>query len=116
MFDTGCSPGNYMSLAFFHANADVLKDYLIPCPAERVDLATSNSSQSITKHLVMEVRHVDTRGVTRTIKLRFGVLDGLRCLLDFYTSSTKPNIALEDTDQHTIIIIIIIIIIYLYKY
>jgi hypothetical protein len=55
MFDTGCSPGNYMSLDFFHANADVLKDYLIPCPAERMDLATSNSAQSITQHLVMEL-------------------------------------------------------------
>jgi hypothetical protein len=86
MFDTGCSPGNYMSLAFFHANADVLRDYLIPCPAERVDLATSNSAQSITQHLVIEVRHVDTRGVTRTIKLRFGVLEGLRfnVVIGFY--------------------------------
>jgi len=59
MFDTGCSPGNYMSLAFFHANADVLKDYLISCPAKRVDLATSNSAQNITQHLVIEARHVD---------------------------------------------------------
>lgn len=39
MLDTGYSPGNYMSAA--------LKDFLIPCPAERVDLATSNSAQSI---------------------------------------------------------------------
>ena len=77
MFDTGCSPDNYMSLVFFHANADVHKDYLIPCPAERVDLATFNSTQSITQHLVIEARHVDTRGVTRTIKLRFGILEGL---------------------------------------
>ena len=66
------------TIAFFHANAGVLKDYLIPCPAERVDLATSNSTQSITQHLVIEARHVDTRGVTRTIKLRFGILEGLR--------------------------------------
>ena len=78
MLDTGCSPGKYISLAFFETNNAVLKDYLIPCPAERVDLATSNSTQSITQHLVIEARHVDSRGVTRTIKLRFGVLQGLR--------------------------------------
>jgi hypothetical protein len=78
MLDTGCSPGNYMSLAFFEANHAILKDYLVPCPAERVDLATSNSAQSITQHLITEVRHVDSRGMTRTIKLRFGILQGLR--------------------------------------
>ena len=43
-----------------------------------MDLATSNSTQSIIQHLVIEARHVDTRGVTRTIKLRFGILEGLR--------------------------------------
>ena len=72
MFDTGCSPGNYMSHAFFHANAGHI------CPPERVDLATSNSTQSITQHLAIEARHVDTRGVRRTVKLCFGILEGLR--------------------------------------
>lgn len=78
MLDTGCSPGNYMSEAFYTANINALEEFLVPCPAEKVDLATSNSSQHITKHLVIEVRHIDSRGVTRTIKLRFGVLQGLR--------------------------------------
>lgn len=78
MLDTGCSPGNYISEAFFLAHIDALEEFLVPCPAERVDLATSNSALSITKHLIITVRHVDSRGVTRSIKLRFGVLQGLR--------------------------------------
>ena len=78
MLYTGCSPGNYMSMAFYKANIDLLEDFLVPGPAERVDLATSDSAQSISLHLVIEARHVDSRGVNRTIKLRFGVLLGLR--------------------------------------
>jgi len=78
MLDTGCSPGNYMSRAFYSANIDALKDSLVPCAAEKVDLATSNSSQRITQHLILQVRHVDSRGVSRTMKLRFGLLEGLR--------------------------------------
>ena len=78
MLDTGCSPGNYMSMAFYKANIDSLEDFLVPGPAERVDLATSDSAQSISLHLVIEARHIDSRGVNRTIKLRFGVLLGLR--------------------------------------
>ena len=78
MLDTGCSPENYMSMAFYKANIDALQDFLIPGPSERVDLATSDSAQSISLHLVIEARHVDSRGVNRTIKLRFGVLSGLR--------------------------------------
>ena len=78
MLDTGCSPGNYMSMAFYKANIDLLEDFLVPGPAERVDLATSDSAQSISLHLVIEARHIDSRGVNRTIKLRFGVLLGLR--------------------------------------
>ena len=54
----------------------MLKEFL--APAERVDLATSNSTKQITEHLVIEVHHVDSRGVTRTLKLHFGILDGLR--------------------------------------
>lgn len=54
----------------------MLKEFL--APAERVDLATSNSTKQITEHLVIEVRHVDSRGVKRTLKLHFGILDGLR--------------------------------------
>ena len=78
MLDTGCSPGNYISMAFYKAIIDSLQDFLVPGPAERVDLATSDSAQSISLHLVIEARHVDSRGVNRTIKLRFGVLLGLR--------------------------------------
>ena len=78
MLDTGCSPGNYMSLAFYLANIEALKDFLVPCAAEKVDLATSNSAQHITLHLAIEARHVDSRGVVRTIKLRVGILKGLR--------------------------------------
>jgi hypothetical protein len=74
MLDTGCSPGNYMSLAFYLANIEALKDFLVPCAAEKVDLATSNSAQHITLHLAIEARHVDSRGVVRTIKLRVGIL------------------------------------------
>jgi hypothetical protein len=78
MLDTGCSPGNYMSEEYFMSNIKALQEFLVPCPAERVDLATSNSAQSITKHVIVNVRHVDSRGVTRCVKLRFGVLHGLR--------------------------------------
>jgi hypothetical protein len=78
MLDTGCSPGNYMSKEYFMNNIKALQEFLVPCPAERVDLATSNSTQSITKHVIIDVRHVDSRGVTRCVKLRFGVLEGLR--------------------------------------
>jgi hypothetical protein len=67
-----------MSRAFYLANIDALKDSLVPCAAEKVDLATSNSSQRITEHLILQVRHVDSRGVSRTMKLRFGLLEGLR--------------------------------------
>ena len=98
MFDTGCSPGNYMSHAFFHANAGVLQDYLIPCQPERVDLATSNSTQSITQHLVIEARHVDTRGVMRTVKLRFGILEGLRfdVVIGFYAIAMNFMDVMQD--------------------
>ena len=61
MLDTGCSPGNYMSMAFYKANMDSLEEFLVPGPAERVDLATSDSAQSISLHLVIEARHVDSR-------------------------------------------------------
>lgn len=56
----------------------MLKEFLVPSPAERVDLATSNSAKQITEHIVIEVRHVDSRGMTMALKLRFGILDGLR--------------------------------------
>lgn len=57
---------------------DSLEEFLVPGPAERVDLATSDFAQSISLHLVIEARHVDSRGVNRFIKLRFGVLLGVR--------------------------------------
>ena len=78
MLDTGCSPGNYMSDAFYQSHVELLKEFLVPGKAERVDLATNNSAKQITQHIVIDVRHVDSRGTTRTLKLRFGVLEGLR--------------------------------------
>ena len=78
MLDTGCSPGNYMSDAFYQSHIELLKEFLVPGKAERLDLATNNSAKQITQHIVIDVRHVDSRGTTRILKLRFGVLDGLR--------------------------------------
>ena len=78
MLDTGCSPGNYMSDAFYQSHIELLKEFLVPGKAERVDLATNNSAKQLTQHIVIDVRHVDSRGTTRILKLRFGVLDGLR--------------------------------------
>ena len=36
------------------------------------------SSRESTKHVIVDVHHVDSRGVTGCIKFRFGVLQGLR--------------------------------------
>ena len=63
MLDTGCSPGNYMSRAFYLANIEALQDFLVPCAADKVDLPASNSAQRITQHLVLEVRHADQHTV-----------------------------------------------------
>lgn len=78
MIDTGCSPGNYMSDAFYQSHIELLREFLVPGKAERVDLATNNSAKQITQHIIIDVRHVDSRGTTRILKLRFKVLDGLR--------------------------------------
>ena len=77
MLNTGCSPGNYISKAFYKSNITMLKEFLVSSPAKRVGLATSDSAKQITEHLFIEVRHVDSRGMTRTLKLRFDFLDGL---------------------------------------
>lgn len=76
-----------MSMAFYKANIDSLEEFLVPGPAERVDLATSDSAQSIPLHLVIEARHVDSQGVNRIIKLRFGVLLGL------HGGDARPSVA-----------------------
>lgn len=53
MLDTDCSPGNYISKEFYQSNTIILKEFLVPSIAERVDLATNNSAKQITEHIVM---------------------------------------------------------------
>ena len=72
MLDTGCSPNNYMREEYFEANKANLRS------KNRVDLATSDSAQYITKHIQLNLRHVDSRGRMRLMTLKFGLLRGLR--------------------------------------
>ena len=51
---------------------------LVSSIPERVDLATSGSTQPITAHVVLDLRYVDDRGRIRLMKLKFGILKGLR--------------------------------------
>ena len=72
MLDTGCSPNNYMREEYFEANKANLRS------KNRVDLGTSDSAQYITKHIQLNLRHVDSRGRMRLMTLKFGLLRGLR--------------------------------------
>ena len=78
MLDTGCSPNNYMSEQIYQQNILALQPYLVKCPPERVDLATSDSAQYIKEHVKLNLRHVDSRGRVRKMTLKFGILKGLR--------------------------------------
>ena len=78
MLDTGCFPNNYMREEYFEANKANLSQYEIKESPERVDLATSDSAQYITKHIQLNLRHVDSRGRMRLTTLKFGILKGLR--------------------------------------
>ena len=76
--DTGCSPNNYLSAEYFNRNVEALSPFLVSSIPEQVDLATVGSTQHITAHVVLDLRHVDDRGRIRLIKLKFGILKGLR--------------------------------------
>jgi len=54
------------------------EEYIIKESHERVDLATSDSTQYITRHVQLSLRHVDPRGRMRLMTLKFGILKGLR--------------------------------------
>ena len=88
--DTGCCPGNYMRQGYFDDNAVALAPFLVSSPQERVDLATNGSSQPITAHVVLDLRHIDPRGNMRVMKLKFGILQGLRfdIVVGLYAIST----------------------------
>jgi len=55
-----------------------MKQYITKESPERVDLATSDSVQYITRHVQLSLRHVDSRGSMRLMTLKFGILKGLR--------------------------------------
>ena len=78
MLDTGCSPNNYMSDHIYQQHLAALQPYLFESSPERVDLATSDSAQYITRHIKLNLRHVDSRGRVRKMTLKFGILKGLR--------------------------------------
>ena len=65
--DTGCSPNNYLSAEYFNRNVEALSPFLVSSIPERVDLATSGSTQPITAHAVLDIRHVDGCGRIRLI-------------------------------------------------
>ena len=79
LLDTGCSPNNYMRAEYFEQHEAYLSQYIIKESPERVDLTTSDSAQYITKHIQLNLRHVDSRGRMRlmTLKLRFDMVIGL---------------------------------------
>ena len=88
--DTGRCPGNYMRQGYFDDNAVALAPFLISSPPERVDLATNGSSQPITAHVVLDLRHIDPRGNMLVMKLKFWILKGLRfdIVVGLYAIST----------------------------
>jgi hypothetical protein len=67
-----------MSEQVYQQNILALQPYLVKCPPERVDLATSDSAQFIKEHVKLSLRHVDSRGRVRKMTLKFGILKGLR--------------------------------------
>ena len=92
--DTGCSPNNYLSAEYFNRNVEALSPFLVSSIPERVDLATSGSTQPITAHVVLDLRHVDDRGRIRLMKLKFGILKGLLALqLEFLKSGSKQHLS-----------------------
>jgi hypothetical protein len=75
-----------------------LAPFLVSSPPERVDLATNGSSQPITAHVVLDLRHIDTRGNMRVMKLKFGILQGLRfdIVVGLYAISTHLVDVMKD--------------------
>jgi len=67
-----------MKQEYFDCNVEALGPFLVPSVPERVDLATYGSSQPVTAHVILDIRHVDSRGNMRLMKLKFGILQGLR--------------------------------------
>ena len=96
--DIGCCPGNYMRQGYFDDNAVALAPFLVSSPPERVDLATNGSSQPITAHVVLDLRHIDPRGNMRVMKLKFGILQGLRfdIVVGLYAISTHLVDVMKD--------------------
>ena len=75
--DRGYSPDNYLSAENFNRSVEALSPFLVSSIPERDDFATTGSTQPITTHVVLDIRHVDGRGRMRLMKLKFGILQGL---------------------------------------
>lgn len=90
--NTGCFPGNYMRQEYFDSNAAALAPFVVE------DLATNGSSQPITAHVVLDLRHIDPRGNMRVMKLKFGILQGLRfdIVIGLYAITTHLVDVLRD--------------------
>ena len=67
-----------MKQEYFGRNVEALRPFLVPSTPERVDLTTNGSSQQVTVHVILDIRLVDSRGKMRLMKLKFGILQGLR--------------------------------------
>ena len=67
-----------MSDHIYQQNLAALQPYLFESSPERVDLATSDSAHYITRHIKLNLRHVDSRGRVSKMTLKFGILKGLR--------------------------------------
>ena len=63
-----------------------------------MDLATSDSAQYITKHVQLNLRHVDSRGRMRLMTLKFGILKGLRfdMVIGLYAISFHFMVVIQD--------------------
>ena len=65
-----------MKQEYFDHNVEALGPFLVPSVPERVDLATNGSSQQVTAHVILDIRHVDSRGNMRLMKLSFPTDNG----------------------------------------
>jgi len=73
-----------LSAEYFNRNVEALSPFLVfsvvlqVATLLQVDLATSGNTQPITAHVVLDLRYVDDGGRIRLMKLKFGILKGLR--------------------------------------
>jgi len=98
ILDRGYSPNKYLSAEYFNRNTEALSPFLVSSLSERVDLATNGSTQPITAHVVLDIRHVDERGRIRLMKFKFGILQGLRfnIVIGLYAISIHSMVVMQD--------------------